>query len=100
MAQIVAGDPASVLSIDHGVRVVGPVRILASKWMFADIATSRVDFDAVHCRLFADEFSKAVVTHIACFLHLQMQCRFALGCPFYRNELWVRPAVDAATIVA
>ena len=88
MAQIVAGNPASVLSIDHGVRVVGPVRILASKWVFANVAASRVDFDAVHSRLFTDQISKAVITNSAYLAKLQIQCRFALRCPFCeRDEL-------------
>jgi len=80
MAQVVAGDPASVLAINYGVRMVCPFGILASERVFADVATSRVDFD-VHSRLFANQFSKAVVTHIACLLHPEIQCQLALDCP-------------------
>jgi hypothetical protein len=48
MAEVVAGDAASVFAVDHGVRVVCPVWILASKWMIVNVAACGVDLDAVH----------------------------------------------------
>jgi len=48
MAEVVAGDPASVFAIDHGVRMVCPVWILASEWMVVNIAACGVDLDAIH----------------------------------------------------
>ena len=61
MAQVVSRDPASVLAINYGVRMVCPFGILASERVFADVATSRVDFD-VHGSLCVNWLAKFVIT--------------------------------------
>jgi len=78
MAEVVAGDAASVFAVDHGVRVVCPVWIFASEWMVVDIAACGVNMDAVHgCARREQSFRRTRLPrslHLSAWLSCKCHC--------------------------